>query len=412
MKKKASDARHPLSFRARLASWMNQFQFLIYTSLLIALLLLGFLWERMFKFVLPGHLGVVYRTLYGGTVTDRTWGEGLHVIPPWDQMTMYEVRLQQRTLDLRVLSDEGLALGVQIVIRFRPNEETLGFLQKDIGPEYFDRLIKPEIESHIRRAFGGRPAHEIYSTVRDVLQELEQFSVLGRFVKSGRGTPVSPYVHIQDLKLTIIDLPKVVEDAIVEKYHQEQLMLAYRYKLERENKEAERKRIEAAGIRDFNQIGGTDILRWRNLEVASEFARSQNSKFIVLGGGQGNPPMFFNINDGSGAAPGGSGSEKSGEPKPGEPKPAAAKEYVDSSAPGRKPPVLKDAVTPPGAPPAQTLNKPNLESPPAKIRAPSRFPMQLEKEARESGQAGAAPPANPWEEAAGAISRAASRSAQ
>lgn len=405
MKKKASDARHPLSFRERLASWMNQFQFLIYTSLLIVLLLLGFLWERMFKFVLPGHLGVVYRTLYGGTVTDRTWGEGLHVIPPWDQMTMYEVRLQQRTLDFRVLSDEGLALGVQIVIRFRPNEETLGYLQKDIGPEYFERLIKPEIESHIRRAFGGRPAHEIYSTVRDVLQELEQFSVLGRFVKSGRGTPVSPYVHIQDLKLTIIDLPKVVEDAIVEKYHQEQLMLAYRYKLERENKEAERKRIEAAGIRDFNQIGGTDILKWRNLEVASEFARSQNSKFVVLGSGQGNPPMFFNINDGSGAAPG-------VEQKSGEQKPAAGKEYVDNSPPGRKPPVLKDVVTPPGPPPAQTLNKPVLEPPPAKVAAPARFPEQLEKNAREGGQAGAAPPENPWGDAARSISRAASRPAQ
>jgi len=408
MKKTASNVRPPLLFRERLASWMNQFQFLIFTSLFIVLLLLGFLWERMFKFVLPGHLGVVYRTLYGGTVTDRTWGEGLHVIPPWDQMTMYEIRLQQRTLDLRVLSDEGLALGVQIVIRFRPNEEMLGFLQKDIGPEYFDRLIKPEIESHVRRAFGGRPAHEIYSTVRDVLQELDQFSVLGRFAKSGHGTPVSSYVHVQDLKLTIIDLPKVVEEAIVEKYHQEQLMLAYRYKLERENKEAERKRIEAAGIRDFNQIGGTDILKWRNLEVASEFAKSQNSKFVVLGSGQGNPPMFFNINDGSGAAPGGPGLEQ----KPGEQKPAADKEYVDSSPPGRKPPVFKGVVTPPAPPPAQTLNKPVLESPPAKLTPPSRFPTQLEKNAQEGGQAGATPSEQPWGDAARSTSRSASRSAQ
>ncbi len=408
MKKKATDAGYPLSFRERIASWLNQVQFLIYTSLLIALLLLGFLWERMFQFVRPGQLGVVYRTLSGGTVTDRTWGEGLHVIPPWDQMTMYEVRLQQRTLDFRVLSDEGLALGVQIVIRFRPNEETLGFLQKDIGPEYFDRLIKPEIESHVRRAFGGRPAHEIYSTVRDMLQELEQFSVLGRFVKEGRGTPVSPYVHIQDLKLTIIDLPTVVENAIVEKYHQEQLMLAYRYKLERENKEAERKRIEAAGIRDFNQIGGTDVLKWRNLEVASEFAKSPNSKFLVLGGGQGNPPMFFNMNDGSAPTPTGSSLEQ----KSGEQKPTSGNDSLGRSSQARKPPLLRDVQPHPGQPSSQTQSKAVLESPSSNSSAPSDYPTQLEKSAHDSGQAGSASSGSPWGEAARSVSRAASRTAQ
>lgn len=87
--------------------------------------------------------------------------EGLHVIPPWDRLTPYEVRLKQSSIHFKVLSDEGLSLGVQVVVRYRPQEDMLGYLQRDIGPEYFERLIRPEVEAHIRRTFGGRPAHEI-----------------------------------------------------------------------------------------------------------------------------------------------------------------------------------------------------------------------------------------------------------
>lgn len=288
------------SLRARLWDRLNQVQFIVYTVLVLCLFGLGFLWQRMFIIVPPGHLGIMYRTVSGGTETHRVWHEGLHVIPPWDKMTLYDTRLQQRKLDFKVLSDEGLALGVQLVVRYRPNEELLGYLQKDIGPSYFESIIQPEIEAHIRRTFGGRPAHEVYASMRDVLQEVGQFPLIGRLEKSMAGTVSRPYVHVQELKLTQISLPKVVEEAIVEKYHQEQLMLAYRYKLEREEKEAERKRTEAAGIRDFNLIAGKispDMLRWRSIDASLELAKSNNSKVIVLGSGQSNMAMQLNLGD-------------------------------------------------------------------------------------------------------------------
>jgi regulator of protease activity HflC (stomatin/prohibitin superfamily) len=331
----------PLTWRQRWADRLSRAQFVIYTSLVICLLLLGLLWPRMFVIVPPGHLGVMYRTMKGGTVTDRTWGEGLHVIPSWDSMTLYEVRLQQRSLPLKVLSDEGLSLGIQVVVRFRPREELLGHLHQDIGPDYFDRLVRPEIESHVRKTFGSRPAHEIYATVRDVLQELGQFPLLGRADKAP-GTPAyQPYLHVQDLKLVIIELPKVVEDAIVEKYHQEQLMLAYRYKLEREQKEAERKRTEAAGIRDFSQIAGKNaelMLRWRGLEVTSEFAKSPNAKLVVIGGAQSNLPLMLNVGDmGSAAPPAPPAPAPIGEP----PAPAEAVEKPAAKPPARPGPVRK-----------------------------------------------------------------------
>lgn len=346
-------ADRPPSFRERLAYWLNQAQFTLYTLLVVFLLALGLLWHRVIVVVPPGHLGVMYRTVYGGTTTDRIWSEGLHIIPPWDRLTVYDIRLQQRKLDFKVLSDEGLTLGVSVVVRYHPYKEMLGFLQKDIGPDYFESLIQPEIESHIRRTFGGRPAHEVYASVRDVLQEVGQFPLIGKVEKSSAGMVSHPYVFVQEIRLTQIDLPKIVENAIVEKYHQEQLMLAYKYKLEREEKEADRKRTEAAGIRDFNLIAGkvsADMLRWRSIDAALELAKSNNSKVIVLGGGQGNLAMQLNLGETVASPPVAEPHEKKEPAAPGkaaEPR----KPEPEPPPPAKKPEGHKAPAGPPPPPP-------------------------------------------------------------
>jgi regulator of protease activity HflC (stomatin/prohibitin superfamily) len=267
--------------------WLQGAQFTVYTVLVLFLLALGFLWPRMFISIPPGSRGVMYRYFSGGTVTDRPpWGEGLNVIAPWDTLTIYETRIQQHKLRFDVLSEEGLDLGLEVAIRYRPNIDALGELHQDIGTDYFDRLIRPEVESHVRLTFGRRPAHEIYSSARDLVQELGKVSPLGRS-KDGK---TLRYVEVLEVKLIDIELPSVVEGAIAEKYRQEQLMLEYRYKLEREEKEAQRKRTEAAGIRDYNAIASRvspDLLRWRSIDATLELAKSPNTKVVVLGGTQG-----------------------------------------------------------------------------------------------------------------------------
>ncbi|MDI3284224.1 prohibitin family protein [Polyangium sp. 15x6] len=291
--------------RHRFRVWLRNVQFSAYATLVFVLLALGFLWPRIFIVVPSGSHAVMYRFFAGGTVTNRVWGEGVNVIPPWDSLTIYETRLQQETLKFDVLSEEGLDLGVEVSIRYRPNKEMLGFLHQDIGTDYFKRLIKPEVEAHVRRTFGNRPAYEIYASSRDVLQELGQIPVLGRLEESDDDLSSRPYVIIQELKLVDIELPAIVESAIADKYKQEQLMLEYRYKLEREEKEAERKRTEAAGIRDYNIIASKlnpDVLRWRSIEATLELAKAPSSKVVVLGGGQG-AQLLMNVEPSMGAAP-------------------------------------------------------------------------------------------------------------
>ncbi|EYF04403.1 prohibitin family protein [Chondromyces apiculatus] len=299
-KQKEGEEDKPRTWRGRLAAWLVDAQFVAYTTLLVVLLILGFVWNRMFVTIQPGHHGVMYRFFAGGTVTDRIWGEGLQIIPPWDKLTIYETRLQQQTLKFDVLSEEGLNLGVETSVRYRPRQDMLGFLHQDIGTDYFERIVKPEVQAHVRRVFGGRPAQEIYSSARDILQELGRVPELGRVEDTDAGLASRPYVQIQELKLLDVKLPAIVETAIADKYRQEQLMLEYRYKLEREEKEAERKRTEAAGIRDYNLIAARispDLLRWKGVDATLELAKSPNTKVVVLGGGQGSTPVLLNLVD-------------------------------------------------------------------------------------------------------------------
>lgn len=308
-------------------------RFYVYTFLLVVLLGLGFLWPRMFITVPAGHHAVMYRYFEAGTVTDRIWGEGFHVIPPWDTLTVYESRLQQKTLRFSVLSDEGLDLEVVVSVRYRPHRNQLGLLHQDIGPNYFERLIKPEVEAHVRRTFGNRPAHEIYSSSKDVLQELRNIPMITRIDEDGAddagadgvgvevreamqdltgelpgellGEPVSStpelgYIDVQEIKLMDINLPEIVKAAIADKYRQEQLKLEYIHRIAREEQEAERKRIEAAGIRDYNSIVSEispALLRWRDIEATRELAKSPNAKVVVLGQGGGQTPLLFSLGD-------------------------------------------------------------------------------------------------------------------
>ncbi len=293
----SNDETKETSIHIRFLRRMQAVQFYAYTTLIVLLLALGFLWPRIFINISAGHHAVMYRMFAGGTVTNRVWNEGLKIIPPWDSLTIYETRLQTKTIQFTVLSEEGLNLDVKVAVRYRPNKEMLGFLHQDVGIDYFDRLIEPEVHAHVRRTFGMRPAHQIYSSARDFLQELGQIPVLGR-LEEDDGSPTSrPYVVIQELKLMDIDLPGIVQAAIAEKYRQEQLMLEYKYKLEREEKEAERKRTEAGGIRDYNLIANRvspDLLRWRSIDATLELAKSPNSKIVVLGGNQG-AQMLLNV---------------------------------------------------------------------------------------------------------------------
>jgi len=265
--------------RERVDFWWDEHRFHIYLGGLVALLGLAVLWPRVFITVPAGHRGVLFRTFRGGSVIDRTWGEGLHAVAPWDRLTVYETRVMQSDLSFPVLTKDGLELELVAAIRYRPLIERLGLLHQTVGPEYFQRVVAPDIQAELRLTVGDRTAYELYSTEGDILQEARR-QTTRQLAKQN--------IELEELLLKKIVLPAIVREAIEEKHRQEQMVLEYTFRLVREEKEAERKRTEAAGIRDFQNIlaGGIapDVLRWRGIEATLELARSNNAKIVVIGG--------------------------------------------------------------------------------------------------------------------------------
>jgi len=257
-------------------------------SVLLLLFFIVYFWPRIFITVHAGQSGVLYKRFFGGTVVDRVYGEGFHIIFPWNIMTVYDVRYQVAPHQMEVLTNKGLKVGVTMSIRSRPETEILGVLHQVVGPDYLKKIVIPEVEAVLRTVLGRYDAEEIYTTQKGVIQQvvneaLEQVSQ--RFVK------------IDDVVITAVELPPKIRAAIEAKLEEQQLAEAYVFKLEREKSEAERKRIEASGIRDYNRMIEASlsekVLKWKGVEATRELAQSPNAKIVVIGGGKDGLPVIL-----------------------------------------------------------------------------------------------------------------------
>ena len=264
----------------------------------LVLWLFVFLIPNIFIFIKPGEAGVLWRRFGGGTITEYAFNEGTHLILPWNKMYIYNVRLQNRTQTFEVLSREGLLYKVDIAIRFRAVREDLGMLHQNIGPNYVDTMVFPEIGSNARGLMAQYRADEVY-TINRLRIEQELLSLMKRqmMVAYLPDDPHESYMHVENILIQRIILPDKVANAIENKLAQEQIMLEYDYRLTKETKEAERKRIEATGIRDFQDIvkeGISDqLLKWKGINATVELATSPNSKVVVIGAGDGGLPLIL-----------------------------------------------------------------------------------------------------------------------
>lgn len=249
-----------------------------------------------------GEKGVLWSRL-NGTVTDRVYPEGLHMIAPWDEMAIYNVRYQTVDQKIEVMSKDGLAIGVDVTIRYRPSDKQLGKLHQMVGPEYLKAVVLPEVGNAVRIVISGYRPDRLYtegfSNIEDQIVDLCRQEIRDRFVL------------LDDVNIRDIELPLPVAEAIQRKLSQEQAALEMKYRLEREQQEAQRKKIEALGIKDFSDTAGAGLsaayLRLKGIEATLELARSSNSKVIVIGSSSGGGiPMVFDADmfgvQGAGAA--------------------------------------------------------------------------------------------------------------
>jgi regulator of protease activity HflC (stomatin/prohibitin superfamily) len=274
--------------RARIASHMETHFPGYVVGILLFLFFIVYFWSNIVITIHSGELGILYRRLFGGTVVDRVYGEGLTITWPWNIMTVYNVRYQTTPHKLEVLTSKGLKVMVSLSIRYRPETEVLGVLHQVVGPDYLQKIVIPEVEATLRTVLGRYDAEEIYTTKKGIVQHvvnesLEQVSQ--RFVK------------IDNVMITGVELPAKIKEAIETKLEAQQVSEAYEFKLEREKKEAERKRIEAAGIRDYNTLIESslseNVLKWKGVEATRDLSRSANSKVVIIGGGKDGLPVIL-----------------------------------------------------------------------------------------------------------------------
>src|SRR5690242_18916246 len=235
-----------------------------------------------------GHAGIVFKSL--GQGTSRTvLGEGMHLMPLWNDVIPYDLRVHEFKESLSVLSNNGLALRVDASVRFRPKPDELFELQTQVGERYAEILIAPVVRSEARKVFGRYSPEEIYSTKRE---EIER-QIFEEVQKALAGK----HVVVEAILIRDVELPEAIKVAIADKLAEEQRSQKMRFTLDKERQEALRKQIEAEGIAKYQSIvrqGLTsEYLSYKGIEATERLAGSANAKIVIVGGGKGGLPLVF-----------------------------------------------------------------------------------------------------------------------
>ncbi|WP_374282155.1 prohibitin family protein [Desulfovibrio sp.] len=277
---------------------------------LVTTLIILFLWPSIVISIKPGELGVLYARFRGGTQLQHTYEEGIHLIQPWNIMYIYDVRVQEETQNIDVLTVDGLTINVQISLRFQIIRDRLPALHQEIGPRYRDKVVLPIMNSAVRQTIGSYRPDDLYSTAR---QELQDQMLVDAVEEMGR-IPIL----IQGFVVKTITLPEVLRDSIERKLVAEQSYLRYKYILLEEQQEARRKIIEAEGIKAYqmlvNEHMTQNFLRYQGIQATKDLASSPNAKVVVIGGKDG-LPVILNADSPAGAAPADAATDKSADNK-------------------------------------------------------------------------------------------------
>ena len=257
---------------------------------LIGLFFVVYLWRNIFISIYPGERGVLWQRFKDGTVIEKTYPEGFHTIFPWDKMYVYNVRIQEIRDSIQVLSSNGLVLDVNWSARFRPQADSIQVLHKFVGPNYIEDVIRPEVISAIRRVLGNYTPEQIY--VKD------EEGLLDEIANTLQRHEHEKYVDFDDILLKRLMLPVEIQTAIKDKLKQEQLYLSYEFRLKAEEGEKKRRQIEAEGIKQFEELSGIPILKWRGIQATEVLAQSPNSKIVIIGTDSKGLPIILNTDTG------------------------------------------------------------------------------------------------------------------
>jgi prohibitin 1 len=233
-----------------------------------------------------GHVGVL--TLFG-RVTGEALGEGIHVINPLKSVQRLSIQTQSVKETANVPSNEGLILALDTSLLFHLDRSKAAEVFQTVGANYAEKIVEPTMRAAIRAATSAHTANALYTNARELVQQQIQSELTAQLAPRG--------VIVENVLLRDVQLPAMLKSSIEAKQQAEQDALRMNFILQKEKQEAERKRIEAQGISDFQKIVAQGIspqlLEWKGIEATEKLATSANSKVVVVGNAKNGLPLIL-----------------------------------------------------------------------------------------------------------------------
>ena len=258
----------------------------------IVVIILGAL-TSMFKVIDAGQVGV--KSVFGKVDKDVLYS-GLNIINPIAEVTNFDAKTQNYTMSgvndegtkagddaIRVLSADGLEVIIDLSVLFRVKATAAPTILREIGTDYLDKIVRPISRTAIRDNAVSYDAVALYSSKRDEFQARIFQTISKSFTKRG--------LELEQLLVRNITLPASVKTTIESKINAEQDAQKMTFVLQKERQEAERKRVEAQGIADYQKILSTGLsdkqLQYESIKAQKEIALSPNTKVLIMGDSKG-----------------------------------------------------------------------------------------------------------------------------
>jgi prohibitin 1 len=233
-----------------------------------------------------GNVGVL--TLFG-RVTGDVLPEGIHMINPLKSVEKLSVQTQSVKESANVPSNEGLILALDTSLLFRLDKAMAAQVYQTVGSDYAEKIVEPTLRAAIRASTSAHSANALYTNARELVQQQIQDELKSQLAPRG--------VIVENVLLRDVQLPAMLKSSIEAKQQAEQDALRMSFILQKEKQEAERKRIEAQGIADFQKIVAAGIspqlLEWKGIEATEKLAASSNAKVVIIGNPKNGLPLVL-----------------------------------------------------------------------------------------------------------------------
>ena len=263
---------------------MGSFSRILLTILILALFF--FMGACSITKIDTGNVGVLTKF---GRVTGDVLPEGIHLIDPLKSSNELSVRTQEQKETAAVPSSEGLIMTLEASLLFHLDKEKAADVYQKLGPDYRTKIVEPTMRSAMREATSSHGANALYTGEREQVAKEIESNLASQLAARG--------IVVEKVLLRDIQLPESLKRSIELKQASEQESLAMQFKLQKEKQEADRKRIEAQGIKDFQTIVAQGItpglLEWKGIEATEKFAASPNAKVVIVGNSKNGLPLVL-----------------------------------------------------------------------------------------------------------------------